>query len=244
MGFYRRVVSYEDVQPHIKEFSEFLRKYGKLLNNPKQDGYESFLFADEHGWNIFKEFKYQYELLRQTGYIQAAPIAPKQYILIMQPNKGMYEPTVSPTYVRLPKLSYLITLTYEDFFLLMQLIANSKVTQTTKDSFSLPLSDFGIAQTFEDLVIGNFFTKLKVNYRMNLDYTDKKWTSFETIKRIADLEPTFENHLVGMQYLTARQNDDLFYFPTETAIELEITDWPQVTDDYVIPENDGVNKHN
>ena len=92
----------------------------------------------------------------------------------------------------------------------------------------------------DETIIGAFFEKLKVNYRMNLDYADKKWTDKNDIAAVADLEPTRENQLIAMQYFTARQNDDILYFPADSAIDLEIGDWQQLTDDYVIPQTNGL----
>ncbi|NLV87636.1 MAG: hypothetical protein GX025_10560, partial [Clostridiales bacterium] len=78
-----------------------------------------------------------------------------------------------------------------------------------------------------------------VNYRMNTDFCDKKWTSRDVISSVAFKAPTRKNQLAVMQYLTAIQNPDVTHFPIEAAIDLELgLDWLQITEYYCIPKRD------
>ena len=147
--------------------------------------------------------------------------------------------TVTPSHIRLPKLSHLITLVPDDFFLLMKLLATAKNTQTG-DSLSLNLGSCGI-QSLEFTPLDPFFTKLRVNYRMNPEYCDRKWTPRDAIKFLSKLEPTTENQLAAMQYLTVLQNEDILYFPLESMVNLEL-EWDQVDDNYCIPP-ESIGKH-
>lgn len=143
--------------------------------------------------------------------------------------------TVTRTHVRLPKLSHLITLCPKDFFLLLSLIATAKNTQTG-DSLALNPATCGISD-INNTGVGQFFTKMRVNYRINDEYCDRKWTPRDAIAFLSKLEPTQENHLAAMQYLTVLQNSDILYFPLESMINLELN-WEQVDDDYCIPPED------
>lgn len=239
MAFYRRLATYKDVEPYIQEFLKFLRKNGKLINNPAQDGFESFLFDGDNTFAVKRAFMDQYDILRFGRYLTTAPVGPESYIITFCPQKGLYMPTVTKGYIRLPKLSHMITLTPEDFFLLLRLIDHSKPSGDGT-AISIDQAKEGIMCALDETIIGAFFEKLKVNYRMNLDYADKKWTDKNDIAAVADLEPTRENQLIAMQYFTARQNDDILYFPADSAIDLEIGDWQQLTDDYVIPQTNGL----
>ena len=218
---------------------KFLRKNGKLINDPSQDGFESFLFSEEVSGPIKRAFLDQYNMLRYGRFLYTSPVGPDSYIITFMEQKGLYMPTVTKGYIRLPKLSHLITLTPEDFFLLLRLLHNAKPS-FDGTSLSIDQAKEGIMCALDETIIRAFFEKLKVNYRMNLDYADKKWTDKNDIAAVADLEPTRENQLIAMQYFTARQNDDILYFPADSAIDLEIGDWQQLTDDYVIPQTNGL----
>lgn len=140
--------------------------------------------------------------------------------------------TISPSHVRLPKLSHLICLTPEDFFGLLRILDTAKNTQQG-NSLALNPAAAGYS-SIDNSSLYPYFTKMRVNYRMNTDYCDRKWTRREDIHFLAPLQPTRDNQLSAMQYITAQQNNDLLYFPVESVVNLEL-DWPQATDEYCIP---------
>lgn len=179
-----------------------------------------------------KYYERYWSNLSIAGYVDVVPYDDDHIQLYITEKAVGPVHTISPTHVRLPKLSYLITLCPEDFFALLRLIATAKNTQS-KDSLSLNPPAAGVPD-LNSSALEPFFMLLRTNYRMNADYCDRKWTDREAIKYLAELEPTRDNQLCAMQYLTALQNPDLLYFPIETSIELEL-DWQQVSDDYCLP---------
>lgn len=237
MAFYRKLITYEDVEPHLKRVKKFLRENGELVNFPNEDGYELFVFDEKPGNLAFDKFSTEMMLLMGGRFIQLIPLEPKRYMISVSDMRAGYEQTISPTFIRLPKLSHLISLVPEDFFKLMRLIGDSKISQT-KNSIQLDLIKEGLAGVLEESNIGHFFQLVRSNYRINTEYADKKWTSFEDIRMLAKLEPTRENHFSAMQYLTVRQNQDVMYFPIDSAVDLELSDWQQISEDYVIPQYD------
>ncbi len=155
------------------------------------------------------------------------------YLVYFPEDESVPKPTISKSHVRLPKLSFLVTLIPEDFFAILKIVAEAKTMSPTTIAINPMVA--GI-HDLERSPIGVFFSLVRTNYRMNADYADRKWTAFSDIKAVADLNPTPENQLYAIQYLTALQNDDIQYFPTESMINLDIgLDWPQMDNDYVVP---------
>lgn len=170
--------------------------------------------------------------LRIGGFLEMLPCGADAFYLYSTRGAEGKTPTVTISHVRLPKLSYLITLSPNDFFLLLRLIATARNTQTG-DSLSLNPAACGITD-LASTTIAPYFTKMRVNYRMNDDYCDRKWTPREAIAFLSRLEPSRDSQLSAMQYLTVLQNDDILYFPIESMIDLEL-EWEQVSEEYCIP---------
>lgn len=177
--------------------------------------------------------------LRVANLLVMVPVDKDGFYIFSTNNSNGPIPTVTMSHIRLPKLSHLITLVPSDFFLLMRLIATAKNTPSG-DSLSLNLGSCGI-QSLDYTPLSPFFMKLRTNYRMNPDYCDRKWTPRDAIKFLSKFEPTIENQLAAMQYLTVLQNEDILYFPLDSMVNLEL-EWEQVDDDYCIPP-ENLTKH-
>lgn len=240
MPFYRKRLTYDEIAPFVQKFQTFLRANSSVVQEAG-DGKQEVFLVDT---SISREFERQYiDMYSPLSYAKMIHVAPYDYhhiLVYFDPKAEGPMPTVSPTHVRLPKLSYLITLVPADFFTLLQLIATAKNTPA-KDSLSLNPAAVGIT-SIASSALHPFFTLLRTNYRLNAETADRKWTSRDAIKQIAHLDPTRENHLVAMQYLTALQNPDLIYFPLEARLDLDL-DWEQADNNYCIPENRTAEPH-
>lgn len=232
--YYRKRLTFSEISPYIQEFLQFLRANCPVIKPGSEDDYEEAFLFDIKRANQARAYEKYYSLLVAGGYMMAAPITTDESVMILYFNSTAYgtPPTVSASHVRMPKLSCLITLTPEDFFTCFKLVATAKLT-STKDALQLNPAANGI-QSLSTHILAPYFTLLKTNYRINPTYAGNKWMPYEDIRFIASLEPNRDNQLSAMQYITARQNEDLLYFPTETAINLEL-EWPQITDEYVTP---------
>ncbi len=237
MSFYTKRASYADYRTRLTGLRTYLRTHGKVINidDPNITG-EVYLF-DSDAEEAIELFYKQYGVLRYTDMVYIMPFygTPDNpgFLIYFPEDDTVPKPTVSKSHIRLPKLSFLVTLIPDDFFAILKIIAEARPaspTTLTIDPMVANIHDLGRSS------IGVFFTLLKTNYRMNADYADRKWTAFADIKAVADLEPTRDNQLSAIQYLTALQNDDLVYFPVESMINLDIgLDWPQISDDYAVP---------
>lgn len=236
MPYYKRRLTYDDISPYVQKFRLWLRKNCPVIKDYDEFGQEAFLLNEDEFRISLDEFKQQLYILQNAGFCQFIPFTANRragMIIINEKADGPIA-SISPTHIRLPKLSHLITLIPSDYFGLMKILAESI---TTNDGKSIAINPMVAGyESLENSALYPFFTKVRVNYRMNTDYTDKKWTRRSDIAFIAGLEVTRDNQLSAMQYLTAIQNiDDLLYFPAETVVQLEL-DWQQVTDDYCIPQ--------
>lgn len=209
-------------------------KFPVIAEVGNEFGGETFLITPEKKPTIYNyDFMGTLLNLERTGYAQRTPWAGDgSFAITLTEKADGPKATISPSHIRLPKLSYLITFTPEDFFCLFRLLATAHNTPS-KDSLSLNPPAAGI-DSLETSPLAPFFILMKVNYRMNPEYVDHKWTSREAIEFVSTLEPTRDNQLSAMQYLTALQNDDILYFPITTSIELQL-EWEQVSDDYCLP---------
>lgn len=237
MPFYKRRFTQEELAPHIQKFKLFLRTNSSVVQDLTDTNQEGFLLTKD----TFDKMKKDDSLYNMYSFLVGANHA---YLVPFDYNNVAYffkesadgpVATVSSTHIRMPKLSHLITLTPHDFFALLRLVSTSKKTPAG-DSLSLNPAAAGL-QSLEQSTLTQFFTKLRTNYRMNPDYADRKWTVKDCVSRVADLEPTRENQLMAMQYLTAMQNSDLLYFPLETSIDLEL-EWEQMDDNYCVPRTE------
>lgn len=236
MPYYRHRASYNDIAPYVQKFRLWLRNNCPVVKGYEEFGQETFIMNEDNFRTSLEEYKQQLYLLQNTGVCQFIPFTASRRVGLLIINEKADGPvaTVSPTHIRLPKLSHLITLTPNDFFGIMNIISNSTTTTDSKGlSINPALAGY---DSIENSPLYPFFTKVRVNYRMNPDYVDKKWTRRSDIAFLSNLEVTRDNQLSAMQYLTAVQNaEDLLYFPAETVVQLEL-DWQQVTDDYCIPQ--------
>lgn len=236
MPFYRKKVTYDEMAPYIKKFKEWLRLNASFVGMQEDLGHEEVFLVDRTKPSPNKAYDNYWSNLLSAGYIDIVPLDYAHVFCYVMDSANGPVHTVSQTHIKLPKLSYLITLCPEDFFSLLRLLDTAKNTPS-KDSLTLNAPLAGI-DSLATSALEPFFMKLRTNYRMNPDYCDRKWTSREDIHFLANLEPTRDNQLSAMQYLTARQNNDLLYFPVDTSVELEL-DWPQVNDEYCVPPQEG-----
>lgn len=235
MPYYRKQLTYDEIAPYAQKMLLWLRQNCPVVKE-YEEGCEIFFMDKTKMDAMWSQHQNVFAVMQARGWCEFVPWTTDRSIgiVIFFPDSEGPKPTITPTHVRLPKLSHLITLTPEDFFALFKLISTAKNTQTG-NSLMLNTAAAGV-ENLATSPLFPFFTKLRVNYRMNETYADAKWTSRDDIKFLAGLEQTRDNQFSAMQFLTARQNKDLMYFPMETVIDLEL-DWPQVTDDYCLPQN-------
>lgn len=235
MPYYRRKVSYDEVAPYLQKFRIWLRTNCPVVKEYKEFGDEAFFFDEPTLRTALDQFKQQLYVLQAAGFASFSPWLAGRNVGLIQINEKAdgVMPTVSPSHIRLPKLSHLITLTPDDYFLMLRLIDTAKNTQTGNALTLNPISCG--CQSIDQSALYPYFSKLRTNYRINVDYCDKKWTRREDIAFLANLQPTRDNQLSAMQFITAHQNNDLLYFPVETVVNLEL-DWQQVTDEYCMPQ--------
>lgn len=234
MPYYRRHLTYDELSPVVQKFRLWLRTNCPVVTEYQENGEEAFLLDENKCRVTLEEFRWQLYAMQNAGYAQFIPYVTDRsvgLILINEKAEGPVQ-TISPSHIRLPKLSHIICLTPSDFFALFRVLNTAKNTPTG-NSLMLNTAKAGVT-AIEQSPLYPFFTKMRVNYRMNPDYADRKWTDRDYIKFLAELEPTRDNQLSAMQLLTAAQNKDLLYFPVETVVQLEL-DWEQVTDDYCVP---------
>lgn len=234
MPFYRRRITYADAAPAIQKVRKILRDKFPVVAEADHEFGETFLITPDN-FNAVDNYEFVGLVLNleRLGYLQRSPWADDgTFCMTFTEKADGPKPTISPSHVRLPKLSYLITFTPEDFFTLFRLLATARNTPS-KDSLALNPAAAGI-ESLSNSPLDPFFLLMRTNYRMNPDYADKKWTSRKAIEFVSTLEPTRDNQLSAMQYLTALQNPDILYFPIITSIELQL-DWEQVSDDYCLP---------
>lgn len=233
MPFYKKKITYDEIAPHIQKFRTWMRNNCPVIQEYAEDLdiTEAFLIGPEQRPEYHRNIKIL-SFLFESKFVQVVPLEDDCGIFYWYKVADGQQQTISPTHLRLPKLSHLITLTPIDFFTLLRLISTSKKTPAG-DSISLNVAAAGI-QSLEKSCLNQFFTKLRTNYRVNPDYADRKWTDRTAIDHVARLSPNRENQLMAMQFLTAIQNNDLLYFPLETSLDLEL-DWEQMDNDYCIP---------
>lgn len=220
MPFYRKRISFDEIAPLTQKFRTWMRNSCTVAQEMSEE-YDEVFYLNKENLDYMKDKFYPlYSFLLVSKFILVAPLSPDVLIIFWNKRAEGIEPTVTRTHIRLPKLSHLITLTAEDFFSFIRVVHKSKIT-AAGDSLTLCLPEAGV-QNLNTTNFAHFFQILRINYRMCLDYTDRKWTSRDAIKTIAAFTPTTEAHFAAMQYLTALQNPDLLYFPETAAIELEL----------------------
>lgn len=230
-ALYRSKYSFEDAAPIIDKLRRILQEHGKRLINEDSDRLEWYFIATPAPLHVMQEINKYNIYLQAGGFTKIVPTEGGTFI-IFNPEANGRTPTVSSTHIRLPKLSHLITLTPSDFFTLLRLLNTAKPTYVGA-ALQLNLPAAGI-DDFPRHILYQFFTMLRTNYVMNVDLADSKWTPRAELPRIANLQPTRENQLVAMQYLTSNQNKDLLYFPVDSMIDLDL-EWEQLNNDYARP---------
>jgi hypothetical protein len=234
MAFYKKRVTYEELSPHIQKFLELLRRNSSVIQEGGEGQQEVFYVDKTIAERFSTEFYNAYQPLRMSKFVTLVPYDYDHLLVYFDPAAAGPQPTVSSGYIRLPKLPYLINFIPEDLFLLLRLIATAK-TMLSGDSIALDLGAAG-CPSLEASAVYPYFTKLRVNYRMNPDYCESEWTPRDAISTVANMPPTRDNQLSALQYLTAIKNPDLIYFPLETMIEIGV-DWEQMNDQYCVPKN-------
>lgn len=239
MPFYRKQLTYEEIAPYAQKMLLWLRQNCPVVREYDEDyELEAFLLDAETARTTWVQHRNVFSVLQQRNWADFIPFTTDRSVgmLLFYPEVNGPKQSVSPTHIKLPKLSHLITLTPDDFFALFRILDTAKNTQTG-NSLMLNPAAAGV-QNLLTSPLYPFFTKLRVNYRMCEEYMGNKWTRRSDIKFIAGLEPTRDNQFSAMQYLTARQNKDLMYFPVDTVVQLEL-DCQQLTDDYCVPPEGG-----
>lgn len=235
MPFYKKRADFHTIENTCEPFLLFLRQNcevlkiddGDMLNGVK----EAFFCRPEELKMIERQYKSLYEVMRYADYIAMQPVdlLRTAYIVYILEDKKAFTPTISKIAYRLPKLSHLITLTPEDFFAVFQILEKCRPV-AVGSALIMP------ADTYIPSAIAPFFITNDKSWKINPDFADSKWTNIDDVLFIAQLDVTERNQLYAMQYLTARQNSDLLYFPVESAVALEL-EWDQVNEDYVIPQD-------
>lgn len=226
MSFHKKLVTFSDISAVAAPALDYLRATYPAFTADLPE--EAFLMSPSNYDAFFRRFNLAVSSLTSSGMLTVYPYTTSQVLLIFNPNRGDYSPTVTKEFCRLPKLSHLVTLTPEDFFLLLDAVAAAKPAPPSHNSLALNPT---ILNPSSHPTLSKFFSLLKTNYRFNPTYSDKKWTSYADIQFLSALSPTFENQFLAIQYLTAVQNDDLIHFPLSSAVDLEL-DWPQIAPDY------------
>lgn len=234
MPFYRKKAAFHTIENSAEPLLLFLRQNCAVIKEddgttPLFDVREAFYADAEAMDKISTLYKNIYGMMRLGEFMEVAPLNYDwtEVMIFVLKDKGSFMPTISRTHIRLPKLSHLITLTPEDFFIVFRFLAVG-MTGPYSNSLAIP-ADITLPPA-----ITPFFVTNDKMWRTNPEFADRKWTWRGDIEFVSSLEPTELNQLYAMQYLTAKQNEDLLYFPVESAVQLEL-DWDQISEDYVTP---------
>lgn len=231
MFYYKRKLTYADLMPLIKELRTYLSENAILVSPQTEETLETFLVTSKNKEIVPREYAAQYIALVSAKMLYMVPFNNDEtkYLVCFDQQASGIEPTVSPSHVRLPKLSYLTTLTAEDFFKFITLISTAKNT-ASNDSLRLFPSTINL-QSIQSSIFEPFFVLLRTNWRFNLEYAAPRWTPRKALTFLSSLFPSKENQLAALQYLIAVQGENTLYFPADTSVELEL-DWPQISSTY------------
>jgi len=234
---YRHPLKPKNVEPAIHMIRLYLQQNAYPIPYLTREDLEEFTDAWLVPLDLEEEIQRNIPLSRATwvskasGLLVSFPWGAEPLTFVYAFRKNMENPssTVTPDFIRLPKLSHLITLTPEDFFTFLSIIAtaslsSNKTALTLKTTIDINTSIFS-----------PFFKKMITNYRISPEYADKKWTPFKAVNFLAALSPTIENQLNAMQFLSAIQNDDLMCFPISAAINLQLDQIEELDESYAIP---------
>lgn len=234
MAYYRRHMTYNEIAPYVQRLRVWLRTNCAVCREYEEYGDEAFFFDEKQLHTMGQDYRHWLYVLESANMAQYIPYIADRSIgcIVINERADGEKPTVSKTHIRLPSIRHLATLTPEDFFNFLKIIAGAQMTQTA--SLTINPTAVGI-DSIDESSLFPFFQKVRTNYRINVDFADKRWTSFEDVKFLAALEPTRDNQFSAIQYLLVRREKDVLYFPAETVVQLEL-DWQQVTDEYCIPQ--------
>ena len=225
MPFPKRRYSYQSCAPFIARLRQFLCVHAEKIIDIEYEG-ECYYYNSMNPKDR-AEFEALYPIPASAGFIRIVPHETGIFIYFVKEADG-YRPTVSKTHFRLPKLSHLITLVPSDFFTFFSILDTSNSLTNDTISLNLPAANINSIPP----ILQPFFILLRTNYRINPDFADKKWTQREHVTTIAS-HPSIDelSQLHCMQLLTLTQNADLTYFPTETALALEIEEFEEQDED-------------
>lgn len=233
MGLYRKKPEFTTIAP-AEPLNLWLRAHCPVLREESEPPLfgvrEAFYVNEAQMKEMLRIYKNVFTALRLGSLIQMCPLNYEQteMLIYVLDESGSFTPTCSKTHCRLPKLSHLITLSPNDFFALFDFLVSGHLTGTGT-SFTIDAA-VPLPPTIMPFLVTNTKT-----WRTNPEYNDLKWITWDDIKFIAELEHSELSQLYAMQYLTARYNKDLLYFPLDSAVGLEL-DWEQINEDYVVPE--------
>ena len=264
MAFWAQKASAAEVQKYVEPFKKWLSQHAKFVRKGDENDDWTYLFIMKAAdwdwclsspyvlysdWTFSEDDKKKHQLMKMRHFLTSAGYV--QWMYIDSPNNTEVAifwtdkkdkitlPTIMRGAIRPPKLSYLITLTPDDFFMIIRILYFSQIV--SGDKLKLDLKSVGLDEDIlneEDdgraAIINRFFRKLRTNYTIVPEAAMKQWIDKNDLENIVDLEPTVENQLYAMQYITAVTQDDVYFFPTDSAIELAM-DWPQAWDErYVV----------
>lgn len=225
--FNRFTYTYEQAKPLLADIERYLAaKTYKLpqCDNPVYDRYNIYIAKSDMTFGKDIQGK-QIAGLLHAGWIEEVPWDTGETAVFVhkQANSSGSTMTLSKTHVRLPQLSYLITLTPRDFFSFFQTIAGQR------NLLHFELAENEIPERFQ-----TWFSPYYKGQRINSKIADRRWVPRYVIDTIAEMaveeeEPAQLAQLAAMQYITVMRDDSLIAVPVSTVIALEL-EWEQIKD--------------
>lgn len=215
---------YTKAQPQIAEMERFLNAYGEKIpecDNSYNDLYQIYILHNGQRGIMQKKLQKTLSILIYSGWVQEVPWSSVEAAILL-PKPGAVDSstlTLSKSHVRLPQLSYLITLTPSDFFDFFTLLAGQG-----------QLLHFELDETEIPPLFHTWFSRFSRGQRINSAIADRRWVPRYVIDTLAVMDPTLENQLAAMQYITVMRDTSLVTIPSSTVIALEL-DWEQIKQD-------------
>lgn len=222
--FNRYNYTYTQAQPQLAEMERYLAAYAEKVpecDNSYKEDCNIFIMGNRDYGTMQKKLAKNMQVLIYSGWVQEIPWSSTETAVII-PKQGAADGstlTLSKSHVRLPQLSYLITLTPLDFFEFFSLLANQGT-----------LLHFELAEDEIPPLFQTWFSRYYKGQRINSSIADRRWVPRYVIDTLAALDPTLENQLAAMQYITVMRDTSLVTIPSSTVIALEL-DWEQVKKD-------------
>ncbi len=225
--------TYTQAQPILAEVERYLAAYAEKVPEAEHEylnHFNLYIFDNRKYITMKKEIGYQMKPLFYAGWMEEIPwdkYHSALFVYKQAPTDGTL--TLSKTHVRLPQLSFLITLTPKDFFLFFNTIANQK-----------NLLHFELAEDEIPARFKSWFSKYYKGQRINSKIADRRWVPRYVIDTIAEMwqgeikdEADEQSaqllQLAAMQYITVMRDDSLVSVPVSTVLALEL-DWEQIKD--------------